>query len=172
MNERTEFMKNLIMSCGAAVAMVLAGCASAPVVTAPVGPNPLSVGNGSGDGQLEVFSALASRSEGDDPTWRQYSSFFLYNDAGHLVRKVVNADGYYSRGPHVMSLAAGRYLVKARAKDYLWVKVPVVIESGRMTEVHLNDGWHAPDNASESEVVSEPDGGVVGWRAGASSGQK
>jgi hypothetical protein len=55
--------------------------------------------------------------------------------------------------------------VKAQAKDYFRVNVPVTIKSGQTTRVHLDDNWTAPPEAKKSELVVLPDGNPVGWRS-------
>ncbi|MGA3266332.1 MAG: hypothetical protein ABSE16_05870 [Verrucomicrobiota bacterium] len=53
----------------------------------------------------------------------------------------------------------------SKGKDYLWVDVPVVIEAGRTTRVHLDDAWQLPPDAPTTKLVSLPGGHPVGWRA-------
>ena len=47
-----------------------------------------------------------------------------------------------------------------------WVSVPVVIESGKTTEVHLNGQWKGPAGAPQGELVYSPSGFPMGWKAG------
>jgi hypothetical protein len=156
-------MKKILIILGAAAALVLTGCATTPVSMAPVGPNPAGVAFGTGDGQLEVFSALSGRTAGNDPTWRQHSDYFVLNSHGRRVKHVMNADGYYSNLPRVVALPAGEYVVNARAKGALWVTVPVVIKPNEITRVHLDGQWQP--GAPGSEVVMAPEGYPIGWRA-------
>jgi hypothetical protein len=147
------------------LALVMAGCSSAPVALAPVGPNPLGTSSAAATGELQVFSSLVDRSEGDNPTWHQHSDYEVFDSKGHLVKRVDNSTGYYDQSPRQVALPPGKYLVKAEAQDYLSVKVPVEIENGRTTRVHLDDNWKPTTNLPKSEVVSAPDGQPVGWRA-------
>jgi len=78
---------------------------------------------------------------------------------------VDNTIGYYARAPRRVTLPAGRYLVKAQAKDYFWVDVPVIIERGQTTRVHLDDNWKLPAETPKTELVSFPNGNPVGWQA-------
>ena len=89
----------------------------------------------------------------------------IYNLQGKLVRHVDNSVGHYEQAPRRVALPAGRYLVKAQAKDYLQVEVPITIERGRTTRVHLDDNWTLPSDTAERKV-SLPNGNPVGWSAG------
>jgi hypothetical protein len=62
-----------------------------------------------------------------------------------------------------MPLPVGSYLVKARAKDYLLVTVPVVIKGGQTTRVYLDDSWVLPDGLPKTEIIYTPRGFPVGW---------
>jgi len=151
---------------GAAVTLWLFCKSSAAVVPAMVGPNPFSPQNSSASGQLEVFSALEGRSEGNNPSWHQHADYYLCDQQGRHLRHVDNTVGYYAQAPRVITLPPGKYLVKAPAKDALWLEVPVVIESGRITKVHLDGDWKLPADTSETKFVDAPAGYPVGWRAG------
>lgn len=155
-------MKRMLIILGAAT-LVLAGCTSTQVAVAPVGPNPATRAPVLGDGQLEVYSAFSDRREGNDPTWRQHSSYYIYTAGGRRLQHVVNAPGYYSTMPRLVTLPPGEYIVNARAKDALWTKVPVVIKPNEITRVHLDGNWQP--NVPGVEVVMAPAGYPIGWRA-------
>ncbi len=55
-------MKNIPIILGTALLSVLLGCASAPVVIAPVGPNPVGARIMSAEGRLQVYSCLEAQS--------------------------------------------------------------------------------------------------------------
>ncbi len=158
------FMKYLTVILGMGLSSLLLGCSSVPVVVAPVGPNPAGVVSQTRDGQLEVYSDLIVRTEGDNPTWYQHRDYTVYDPQGKPVEHVRNTVGYYARRPSSISLPPGKYLVRAEAKDYLRVEVPVVIKSGQITRVHLDDDWR-PTDAPQTVVVSLPTGNPVGWAA-------
>ncbi|MGA2659257.1 MAG: hypothetical protein ABSH34_17275 [Verrucomicrobiota bacterium] len=153
---------------------MLASCASPPVALAPVGPGPLADRSpGIGTGRLQVFSSLAEQNDdqnqggsGASPIWYQDTDYNIYDASGKLVEHVDNTVGHYSTSPRLVSLPPGKYTVRARDKEWLSVNVPVVIERGRTTKVHLDDNWQPPPNTPKTEVVSAPDGNPVGWRAG------
>jgi hypothetical protein len=155
-------MKRMPVIVGAALASLLVGCASTPVVVSPVGPNPIRPATQTVDGQLEVFSAMTGRTEGDNPTWYQHTDYTIYNQHGWAMKRVRNTVGYYETSPHVISLAPGKYLVKAEAKDYPEVTVPVIIDPGCLTRVHLDDAWRTP-TVVVNDFVKLPTGNPVGW---------
>jgi hypothetical protein len=157
-------MKRTSIIVGALAAALLAGCASTPVAVARVGPNPSGLNDHGNLGHLEVFSALVGRTEGDNPTWLQHRNYVIYDQNGKRIKLVINRPGYYAEQPRLVSLLPGRYIVQAEAKDYLSVKVPVIIEAGRTTRVHLDDAW-LPGEASKTELVRLPEGNPVGWSA-------
>jgi hypothetical protein len=157
-------MKKILIILGAAGALVLTGCATTKQVSmATVGPNPARVAAATGNGQLEVYSALSGRSEGNNPTWRQHSDYYVVNSHGRRMKHVMNSAGYYSTLPRLVSLPAGEYIVKARAKGAMWTTVPVVVKPDEITRVHLDGNWQT--GASGAEVVMAPEGYPVGWRA-------
>jgi hypothetical protein len=104
--------------------------------------------------------------QGANPTYYQHAAYRIFDTAGKEVKYVGNSTGHYSSSPRLVSLAPGNYIVEARARDYLMVKVPVVIESAQTTTVHLDDRWQPPAGTPKTQVVMEPDGYAVGWRAG------
>lgn len=158
-------MKSICLVMGTGLVSVLVGCASTPVAVAPVGPNPLGIEGTSAKGELQVFSSLEGCSEGDNPTWWQHSDYNIYNVSGKLIKRVDNTVGHYEEAPRQVALPAGTYLIEAHASDYFRVDVPVTIERGRTTRVHLDGQWRVPGYAPKTEVVCLPSGSPVGWLA-------
>ncbi len=145
---------------------VLVSCASRPVGLAPVGPSPFTGGVASGStGCLRVFSEREPVIEGDTPIYYQHSDYAVFNARGKLIKYVDNTNGHYETSPRDVPLPPGRYVVRARAKDYLSVEVPVVVQAGRTTSVHLDDRWRPPPSTPRTEFVFEPGGQPVGWSA-------
>ena len=151
------------------VISLMVSCASETVVSDLVGPNPVRSATSAGAGYLRVFSEQEPMTEGFDeganPTYYQHSDYRIYDERWKLVRYVSNAVDKYDPTPRLVSLPPGIYIVKARAKDYVAVQVPVVIQHGRTTSVHLDDGWAPPTGANVNELVIEPNGNPIGWRA-------
>ena len=112
---------------------------------------------------------MQTKHDGDpydpNPGWQQHTDYTIYNLQGDRVEHVFNPVGHYENAPSVTSLPPGKYMVVARAQGYLRVNVPVLIEAGRTTRVHLDARWHAPPNTPASELVQMPNGYQVGWRA-------
>ncbi len=164
-------MKCIRFFSAAAMILGMAGCATPSVVVAPVGPNPVKFEGAASTGSLEVFSRVAEQSDDQnqggngDSDWPQHTDYTVYDLRGKPVAHVSNETGHYSESPRRIALPAGKYLVKAQAKDYSWVQVPVMIEHGRTTSVHLDDNWKLPANTPKRELVSLPSGNPVGWRA-------
>ena len=156
--------------CLVGVIPLLASCASRPINLAAVGPNPFTGGASIGTGHLQVFSCLAERSDdqnqgSNDPVWYQHTDYNVYDGRGKLVRHVDNNVGHYSTSPRLVSLRPGNYTVRARSAEGLSVNVPMVIERGRTTKVHLDENWRPPAGTQKTEVVSAPGNYPVGWRA-------
>jgi hypothetical protein len=164
-------MKKVVFLLGAGLVALVAGCSSTPVALGPVGPNPKGSQSEASTGGLQVFTRMAVRQDdqnqaGDgEPVWHQYTEYNIYNPDGILLKRVVNSAGHYGERADLVTLPAGRYLVKAQAKDYFWVNVPVTIERGRTTRVHLDENWKPPADAPKGEIITGPDGKPAGWRA-------
>jgi hypothetical protein len=158
-------MKSYIITSQAVLLALLLGCTTAPVAVAPVGPNPAGERNpAQPEGRLQVFSVLVSHAEGDNPPWYRHADYDLFTPEGRHLRHVDNASGHYARAPRLVALPAGKYLVKAAAQDYLRLEVPVVIEPGRITRVHLDGAWRPVAGVPKADVVYSPLGQPVGWR--------
>jgi hypothetical protein len=176
LSRKEEIMRSILLFSVAAMVLGFAGCASPSLVVAPVGPNPDGPQSAASTGWLQVFSRKIEqsddRNQGGDglSDWRRYSDYTIYNARGKPVQHVDNALEHYSQSPQRIALPAGRYLVKAQAKDYFWVKVPVTIESGRTTRVHLDDKWQPLPDAPKQELVTMPNGYPVGWRGESAKG--
>ncbi|HEV2436817.1 MAG TPA: hypothetical protein VG077_12525 [Verrucomicrobiae bacterium] len=81
------------------------------------------------------------------------------------MKRVHNIVGHYAKAPRRVTLPVGRYLVEAQANDYFRVSLPVTIESGQTTRVHLDDHWKPPADTPKTELVWLPNGNAVGWQA-------
>ncbi len=167
-------MNNVPVLLASGLSLILAGCSTSPIALAPVGPNPAGVTDTNLTGELEVYSALQTCRDGNEfdvnPPWHQHTDYTLYNMAGRRIRHVFNNIGHYDEAPRVIPLPPAKYLVKAQAKGYLEVVVPVLIQAGHTTRVHLDDKWKLSPEISKAEIVSVPNGYPVGWRATPSKG--
>lgn len=157
--------KRILITMGTGVVVLfLAGCAT-PTHLGTVGPGPSQVQLAESKGQLEVYSVPSGHTEGNNPTWFQYSDYTIYTRHGRRLEYVDNSRGYYSTRPVVIDLPPGRYTVEARAKGMLLTRVRVVIKSGEKTSVHLDGNWQPPSDTPVTELVTTPEGYPVGWRA-------
>ncbi len=149
------------------LAVSLAGCASAGSlqVLEAVGPGPLHSVSQQPEGYLVVYSAT-------DPYFDQgifyepHSSYTLHSEDGNLLKRVQNASDYIDQTPTRLRLPVGTYHVHALARRHGTVVVPVVIEHGRTTYVHLDREPKQPALKSASnQQVRLPNRKIVGWKA-------
>jgi hypothetical protein len=142
---------------------LLAGCSSTPIKLDPVGPAPSSayVPNG----WLKVFSATKSVPNGDDTYYYPHQGYRIYTGSGKLLEFVPNHIDNMDESATLLKIPAGKYEVLARSEPYNMIIVPVVIQAGKTTEVHLGAHWKAPSNAPTNEIVYFPDGRPVGWKS-------
>jgi hypothetical protein len=179
-------MKSIRFISAVALVFGIVGCAtSPPVVLKTVGPNPSGSASQATTGQLEVFSALEqSEQEGMSLSfpeggsyWHgiqgeegnrfgyQHTDYVIDNMDGRRVKHVLNTVHPYEPTPRVVILPPGKYIVEAKARDAMRVRIPVEIEAGRTSKIHLDDNWKLPVNTPKDELVSLPSGSPVGWRA-------
>ncbi len=168
----------------AAVTSMLPGCSTPTTTVLPaVGPNPLGAVHAGPNGDLQVFAAPEGESDINTmqeeqnigiPQYHHRTSYSIYDSRGKLVETLTDDLGSdFKRSPRRISLPAGTYSVKALMAVGFgqWVTLPVVIEAGRTTRVHLNGDWKPPGNTPANEIVQASDGISVGWRAVSPSGQ-
>lgn len=135
------------------------------VVLTPVGPPPRIAANNAPEGGLAIHSAFDVGGGGIDSEQQYHSGYKIYSLDGKSLRYVNNKVGIIE-DPQVVSLPPGRYNVVARAAAFGSVTVPVVIEAGKTTSVHL-DGSELTSGIQTSAqgLVSLPDGLIIGWSA-------
>jgi hypothetical protein len=100
-----------------------------------------------------------------DPAHTDYT---IYSQGGALLKRVRNARNPDDGEPALVPLPPGLYDIQAQAEDYartVEVKVPVVIQAGRTTAVHLAGGWKPHHRYTDNEVVRLPNGEIAGWLA-------
>ena len=150
---------------GATVIPLLAGCASKPIAIAPVGPGAVSHSTAKADGYLKVFSDTETREIGDNTYYSTHTGYNIYDETGKRVEYVANHVGSMDEAPMLVPIPAGNYNVVAQSASYGRVTVPVVIQTGKTTLVHLNRDGKAAPNASTNGLVRLPDGEIVGMSA-------
>jgi hypothetical protein len=149
--------------------LLLCGSCGTPrktALTTPVGPSPSAVEHSRETGGLIVYTALDLDGGHPDSDSRPHSNYKIFTQDQKLLHKVSNRVGTHFVEPVVISLAPGAYCVEARAAGFGYVQVPVIIQAGKRTAVHLDGSELSTVNkVSPTEVVSLPDGLVVGWKA-------
>jgi hypothetical protein len=144
---------------------LMTGCTTTPVAFPAVGPNPYAKSDGAENGRLEVFSSMETQVEGDNPIWFQHTDYDVLTAEHKPLKRVWNKVAHYAEEPRVVSLPAGNYFVVARSIDSFSVEVPVVIQPGKLTTVHLDGKWSPPLGTTQSEITYSPGDYAVGWRS-------
>ena len=159
------------------LAVLMGGCASPAKFSPlqPVGPAPAR--GPETVGSLQVFSArekalafLASSDLWETEETRYelaHTDYAIHACNGALIREVCNARHRNDETPAEVALAGGRYRVVAEAQTHddwtLLYDIPVVIEPGRKTVIHLEPGWRPdPLHASQCAWVRGHDGRLIG----------
>jgi hypothetical protein len=151
---------------GAGIIPFLAGCVSTPMALAPVGPDAINRAVPGTKGYLQVFSATEKSSPiaSDDPTYFNLHTGYDINDpAGKSVKFVPNHASNMDEWPDEVTLIAGNYNIVAESTCCGLVTVPVVIQQGKTTIVHLDRNWWPPSKTDTNQLVFLPDGEAVGW---------
>ena len=148
----------------ATVALV-ASCASAPptIVHETVGPGPTVV-NEEHNGFLKVYSATEWVADDDWPSLLKYTNYQIDATDGTSFKKVPNDE----QDPTRVILPRGTYTVVALSDTSGKVSVPVAIETGKTTVVHLErekDWKEAPAGIPSGDLVRLPNGQSTGFRA-------
>ena len=156
-------LRNTILS--VATAALVASCASAPptIVHETVGPGPTVV-NQQHNGFLKVYSATEWMAEDDLPSLLKYTNYQIDAADGTTFKEVANDD----QEPARVILPKGTYTVVAWSDTSGKVSVPVAIETGKTTVVHLErekDWKEAPPGIDSADLVRLPNGQPIGFRA-------
>lgn len=177
-------MRNVSSIAVSTAVICLAGCASPSLITlsSPVGPAPTEPAKKASVGSsLQVYSARITV-----PIDVNREEFLWNNDFGRndflygvmpsdytictrddkVLERVHNAGKGNDPEPAVVPLPPGIYEVRAEARDFGLVTVPVVIETGKRTRVNLQRG-HNPFVESVARTNAVFLGGyrIVGWQA-------
>jgi hypothetical protein len=176
----------VLVAAGSAVAC-LVGCASPPevAISEPVGPAPMAGEQATGGSALQVYSArlravvdvnreefMANNDFGkNDFLYRPaHTDYTIYSQDGKVLREVHNARGLDDSDPAVVPLPPSKYEIEARARGVGMVKVPVVVEPGKLTTVNLQRYRKpVPESAPRTDLVLLGNSRVVGWKATATT---
>ena len=139
------------------------------LVLEPVGPRSASGSNRlalAGSGFLKVYSATETRHVGKFNDYYPHTAYLIYNTNGNVLQWVQNSVASIDEAPALVRLPAGLYSILAQDDDYGRVSVPIVIEGGETTSVHLeNRRLPSREQLNASNSVSLPNGRIVGRRA-------
>jgi len=155
--------KNILLM-NVMLAALLAGCATKPVALAPVGPRPGDRTSYVSTGHLRVYSDTKTREIAENTIYYPHTAYTIRDPSGKLVKYVFNHVGSTDEIPTLVTIPSGSYLIVAESARYGRVTVPVKIQDGRTTVVHLDGNWQAASSLAANELVRLPDGEAVGWR--------
>src|SRR5262245_7524685 len=162
--KRASSLRNVILL---AVTSILAvSCTAVPptMVRDTVGPQ-VAVAGTEHEGYLSVYTATAWETADDDGgSTLDYTDYDVNSLEGVLFRHVLNG----GQDPDRVTLPAGRYTIVADSETSGMVSVPVVIQAGRVTLVHLDqekDSKEAFAGIDSARLVRLPNGQAIGFRA-------
>jgi len=110
----------------------------------------------------------------DDPTYfNLHTGYDIINDESRKgVKFVPNHTSNMDEWPDEVKLPVGNYNVVAESTCCGLVTVPVNIQTGKTTIVHLDRNWWPPSNTPTNQLVFLPDGEVVGWSSSTEKSSK
>src|SRR5882757_2381843 len=157
-------LRNTILS--VATAILVGSCASAPptIVHETVGPGAAVASPQEHNGFLTVYSATEWTTNDDGPSLLNYTNYQIEAADGTLFKEVSNGDYEPTR----VTLPKGAYTVLAWSDTSGEVSVPVAIEAGKITVVHLEteqDWKEASVRIRSADLVWLPHGQPIGFRA-------
>jgi|ERR1043165_154178 hypothetical protein len=151
--------------------LIWTGCQTQPhLVLERVGPassgTPLSKVALIGSGYLVVYSATETRHSGKSLKVYPHTSYVIETEEGKFLKWISNATGPIDENPSVVRLRAGFYKIRAQDDNYGRITVPVLIQDGQTTTVHLETrAVPATELLDANNSVRLPDGRFVGRRA-------
>ena len=156
-----------------ALAVVQAGSGCTPiqplVLSDLIGPRQPMMGDDSSSGGTLIVYSDTDGPVFDAAEYSPHSGYKLYTMEGQLVRSVANRDRTISREPATVDLPVGQYKVIARAPNFGFVTVPVVIEKNLTTIVDLNGDVLPRSLPANEKWVRLPNGQVIGSKSELSS---
>jgi hypothetical protein len=154
---------------GLAVALLLSSCATSRLtVSSTVGPKSFAAHSYGGKGYLMVYSEADEIHVGDGIPYYIHTSYNVATPDARIVKWVPNHLGDMDEAPQLVSLPSGNYQVVAKSTDYGQVRVPVLIQAGQTTRIHMegNGSWKPQKpSISNNGLVRFSDGEPIGWRA-------
>jgi hypothetical protein len=136
-----------------------------PLTLLPVGPEPQTEFRETTSGYLVVYSAWDLANE-YNALAMHHSAYNIKSEDGTMVKTVQNRNSSFDEAPERVALPPGSYKVMALAGHVGKIIVPVVIIRRETTFVYL-DTYNVPEELRNhpKNVVTLPDGKIVGWLA-------
>ena len=129
----------------------------------PIMPAPIKVDADAGEGCLQVFSDTETHVLGDNTDYYPHTGYTIHDPSGKQLEYIFNHVGDMDETPTIVGIPAGDYNIVAQSSSYGRITVPVVIQNGRITVVHLDRDWQISTNDENTKIARLPDGEAVGW---------
>jgi len=145
---------------------LLSSCATnQPMALGTVGPESATGRVTEGRGYLVVYSETQPIRLDKGIPYYIHTSYLIQTPQGRTIKWIDNHIGDMDEAPQWVPLPAGTYQVLANSTDYGRVRVPVIIEPFRTTQVHLEGkgSWKPQLPKEDAELVRLPDGEPIGW---------
>jgi hypothetical protein len=156
----------IVIIAGAAVLPLLGGCAIATTPLASIGPGPAQKAWSRHEGDLQVFTATQTVDADFHAYFDLHVGYDIDDTSGKTIRYVANHDSNIDESVDTVSLPPGTYTVVARSTWCGLMKIPVVIEAGKTTSVHLDgNNWWPPSHPAANQLVFLPNGEAAGWKS-------
>ena len=158
-------LKSIILI-GSVIIPFVTSCVNKPLALAPIGPNSTVRSSGGIEGYLQVFSATQkSAPVVSDDSWLLdlHTGYDIYGQSGKESRFVPNHMSNLDTSADTVTLLAGTYNIVAESTWYGLVTVPVFIQEGKTTAVHLDNNWFPSSNTSAGKLVFLSNGEAAGW---------
>ena len=149
-------------------------CVYKALALATVGPESIVHASSATKGYLQVFSATQkSVPVVSDDSWLLdlHTGYEIYDQSGKESRFVPNHMSNLDTSPDTVTLMAGTYNIVAESTWCGLVTVPVVIQKGKTTVVHLDNNWFPSSNTPAGKLVFLPNGEAVGWSGESNEGK-
>jgi hypothetical protein len=139
---KTISLRNLFLNVTVGAALLVPAVLALPAHAGPLLP---TVGPDSNDakvtcGYLKVYSRTEQTQWGENTYYNVHTAYWISNADGKRIKTVANHDSSIDETPEKVSLAPGRYVVRAWSDDQGLVTVPVIVKLAQTTSVRLESG--------------------------------
>jgi hypothetical protein len=155
-----------IIAAGSVVLPLLASCAITPTPLASIGPGPVHKAWSGPEGYLQVFAATRKVDADFHAYFDVHVGYDVDDASGKTVKYVANHIADTDESVDTVSLPPGTYTVVARSTWCGLMRIPVVIERGVTTSIHLDgNNWWPPSRPEGNLLVFLPNGEAAGWKS-------